>query len=126
MRLARATLPPIGRGLLSTGLASTTLGGGGGGGAPTPIPVITPPGIPPGTPPGTPPTAPVLMDGGSASSVIIATRLGISRGAIRRPASNWRGAIFTFTTGVGGGGGGGGGAGAISRLVNCARGSTSV
>src|SRR5579863_8978097 len=123
-------MPPIARGLLSFGTSLTTGGGGGGGGgAAPPIPPITPPGMPPGTPPGTPPTTPPAMDGGRASSVIIATSFGISLGAVKRPASNWRGATFTTLTtaaGGGGGGGGGGGAGAISKLANCAFGSTSV
>jgi len=40
---------------------------------------------------------------------LIATFFGISLGAIKRPASNWRGATLITLTGVGGGGGGGSG-----------------
>src|SRR5580704_17581094 len=99
-----------------TGFSTLTGGGGGGaavGTAPI-MPPITPPGVPPGTPPGTPPTTPPLDGGGSSSSLIMAISFGTAFGAIRRPASNWRGITFTILGGAGaaGGGGGGGGGGA--------------
>jgi hypothetical protein len=59
--------------------------------------------------------------------LIIAMSFGTDFGAIRRPASNWRGITFTIFTGAaaGGGGGGGGGGGTKNMLVNCVFGSAS-
>ena len=59
------------------------------------MPPITPPAAPPGTPPGTPPTTPPEDGGGSSSSLIMAISLGIVLGAIKLPASNWRGITLT-------------------------------
>src|SRR3954466_7181709 len=131
---ADCTLPPT---LMRCGVAAFTSsffgGGGGGGGAADgtePImPPRTPPGVPPATPPGTPPTTPATpeLGGGSSSSLIVATSLGITLGAISLPASNCRGMTFTTFTGgaaAGGGGGGGGGGGATRKLCNCAVGRT--
>src|SRR6185436_12232527 len=107
-----------------------TGGGGGGGGAavgmPPTKPPITPPSAPPATPPEIPPTTP-LDGGGSSSSLIMAMSFGTDLGAIRRPASNWRGMTLTTFTGAacGGGGGGGGGGGATRNPVSCVRGSAS-
>src|SRR5689334_5570369 len=110
------------------GFSSTFLGGGGGGGGAAegtdPImPPRTPPGVPPATPPGTPPTTPATPEvgGGSSSSLMVATSLGMTLGAINLPASNCRGITFTTLTGgaaAGGGGGGGGGGGATNELIN--------
>src|SRR5207302_7100432 len=116
------------------GFSSTFLGGGGGGGGAAdgtePImPPRTPPGAPPATPPGTPPTTPpTLVGGGSSSSLMVATSLGMTLGAISLPASNCRGMTLTILTGgaaAGGGGGGGGGGGATRELINWAPGSCS-
>src|SRR5579883_197889 len=133
--LADWTLPPTLMRWGVTGLASSFLGGGGGGGGAAegtePImPPSTPPGAPPATPPGTPPTTPATPDdgGGSSSSLICATSLGTTFGAISLPASNCRGMTFTPFTGAaaaGGGGGGGGGGGATRKLLNVAAGRTS-
>src|SRR5208283_5267347 len=118
--LACCTLPPT---RMRCGTTSF-LGGGGGGrtadGTAPMIPPRTPPVIPPATPPATPPTTPPTPEegGGSSSSLISAICFGMLLGAISRPASNWRGMTFTFTTGAtaGGGGGGGGGGGATRKL----------
>src|SRR5579862_1582039 len=123
MSLACWTLPPTRMRCGVTGFSTLTGGGGGGGaavGTDPIIPPITPPAAPPGTPPGTPPTTPPEDGGGSSSSLIMATSFGTTLGAIRRPASNWRG-ITLMTLGgaaAGGGGGGGGGGGATRKLVN--------
>src|SRR5215469_11795562 len=112
IRLAAWTLPPtrIRDGPLGFG-ASLTGGGGGAATVPPAIPPSAPP-SPPGMPPGIPPTTPAAEEGGGrSSSLIIATSFGIVFGAIRRPASNWRGATFTILGAAGGGGGGGGGGG---------------
>src|SRR5690349_21653228 len=89
------------------GFSTALTGGGGGGGSAAlgtePImPPSTPPGVPPATPPGTPPTTPdtPLEGGGSSSSLIVAISLGTFFGAIRRPASNWRGITLTIFTGA--------------------------
>src|SRR6516164_2671165 len=129
---ADCTLPPT---LMRCGVTgfSSFFGGGGGGAADGTDPIIppnTPPGAPPATPPGTPPTTPATPDdgGGSSSSLICATSLGTTFGAISLPASNCRGITLTTLTGgaaAGGGGGGGGGGGATRKLVNWAAGRTS-
>src|SRR5579885_3397697 len=125
IRLAACTLPPTRMRCGVVGFTSFTAGGGGGAAETLPI---MPPSTPlpaPGTPPGTPPiTVPALEGGGSSSSLIIATSLGISLGAISRPASNCRGATCTTLGATGGGGGGGGGA--VRNEVSVVFGSTSV
>ena len=93
------------------------------------IPPITPPNEPPGTPPGTPPITPaVVIGGGAASSLIIATFSGILVGVRSWPfiISVWT--TLTTLTGMaaGGGGGGGGGGGATRKVINCCLGSASV
>src|SRR5579872_2112135 len=109
------------------GFSSAFLGGGGGGGAAEgtePImPPSTPPGVPPATPPGTPPTTPPTPEvgGGSSSSLIVATSLGMTLGAISLPASNCRGMTLTTLTGAAAAGGGG----ATREVSNCAPGSCS-
>src|SRR5579862_9314353 len=94
--------------------AAALTGGGGGGGATL--------GIEPTMPPTTP-----LDGGGSSSSRIMAMSFGTAFGAIKRPASNWRGITLTILTGTaaGGGGGGGGGGGATRNPVSCVRGNAS-
>src|ERR1035438_5090052 len=121
MSLACCTLPPTRIRCGVTGFGAE--GGGGGGGAAVGtepmMPPITPPAAPPGTPPGTPPTTPPEDGGGSSSSLIMAMSLGTALGAIKRPASNWRGiTLTTLGAAAGGGGGGGGGGGATRKLVN--------
>src|SRR5436190_10551542 len=133
MRRADCTLPPTLMRCGVTGLTSSFLGGGGGGGAADGtepmMPPRTPPGVPPATPPGTPPTTPATpeLGGGSSSSLMVATSLGTTFGAINLPASNCRGITFTTFTGAaaGGGGGGGGGGGATRKLFKVDDGSTS-
>src|ERR1039457_4401575 len=140
MSLACCTLPPTRmrcgvtafRGAGGGGGGGGAGGGGGGGGGAAVgtdpmMPPMTPPAVPPGTPPGTPPTTPPEDCGGSSSSLIMATSLGTALGAIKRPASNWRGmtliTLGAAATGCGGGGGGGGGA--TRKLVNWLLGSAS-
>src|SRR6478672_13707740 len=111
--MACCTLPPT-RIRVTFGSSFLAGGGGGGGGGGAALgtdpmmPPITPPGVPPGTPPGTPPTTPTApeLGGGSSSSLITATSFGLTLGAIRRPASNWRGMTLITLTGAAAGGGG--------------------
>src|ERR1039457_432384 len=75
------------------GLVFPLWGGGGGGaavGTEPMMPPSTPPIVPPATPPGTPPTTPDTPEvgGGSSSSLMVATSLGMILGAINLPASN--------------------------------------
>src|SRR5215831_17748308 len=104
---AACTLPPT---VTRLGVAL----GGGGGALPAPpiTPPSTPPADPPATPPGTPPTVPPIS-GGSASSLIILTSLGMAFGVTSFPASiRCATGLWITCTGAGGGGGGGGGGGA--------------
>src|SRR5215831_13762127 len=130
---ACCTLPPMVMRFGGGGASFFTGGGGGGGGAAVGtepmMPPSTPPGVPPATPPGTPPTTPAApeLGGGSSSSLIVATSLGTTFGAISLPASNCRGITFTTFTGgaaAGGGGGGGGGGGATRKIWSWAVGRT--
>src|ERR1700683_223664 len=129
MSLAACTWPPTRMRCGVTGFSTLTGGGGGGAAVGTDpmMPPMMPPAEPPGTPPGTPPTTPPEDGGGNSSSLIMATSLGTCLGAVKRPASNWRGMTLMTLGGAaaGGGGGGGGGGGAVISALNCAPGSSS-